>query len=560
MDNTMKIRKSITKDISLTLVLIVGLPMLFSIGLSFYNIKYANIPLHAAFEVSGGLIAIIISTLFFIKFSKNHILTHFNYLSLALFVMGSIDIFHGLMMPGKLFVWLHSTAVLFGGLLFTTIWFKHKQVSKTTYKLLPSLAVILSASFSLLSIFFSQFIPEMLDQHASFTFTANLFNIIGGLGFFIASIKFFREYIKTNEREELFFAGHSLLFGISGILFVSSSIWDLQWWLWHLLRFSAYFIALYFVYVEFNAKVTYMELSNMQLSQANQQIKNYLSILDKNVITSSTDLHGNITNASQAFCNISGYDESELIGQNYRMIQSSELFNPLYKKIDHVLKQNKSWEGEVRNKTKKGSYYWTVETINPIFDEHGIKTGYTTVSHNITEQKHMETLSNTDALTNIYNRRHFNELFPRMLNISKRENKLVSFIMLDIDHFKQYNDIYGHQMGDDVLVKVAQTLKNSLKRADDYCFRIGGEEFGIIFNVDEQHKALEYANVIKNKIESLQIEHKGNSTTPYVTVSMGLVCKAANLVKDIDEIYNEGDQFLYKAKENGRNSVMSNLD
>ena len=89
---------------------------------------------------------------------------------------------------------------------------------------------------------------------------------------------------------------------------------------------------------------------------------------------------------------------------------------------------------------------------------------------------------------------------------------------MDIDHFKQYNDTYGHQKGDKVLIKVAKAIKDLLKRADDYCFRLGGEEFGIIFKSNSKEMAEKFATHIKENIENLHIEHKKNSASEYITV------------------------------------------
>ncbi len=174
--------------------------------------------------------------------------------------------------------------------------------------------------------------------------------------------------------------------------------------------------------------------------------------------------------------------------------------------------------------------------------------------------KELEKISITDALTHIYNRRYFNEIFPKVIKSAKRKDELVSFVIMDIDHFKQYNDTYGHQVGDEALLKVATSLKNSVNRADDYCFRLGGEEFGVVFKVDSKEKALEFANSIRENIENLCIEHSGNSASPYVTVSMGLICKNAHNIKDADEIYKQGDDLLYEAKESGRNKVILSVD
>lgn len=170
----------------------------------------------------------------------------------------------------------------------------------------------------------------------------------------------------------------------------------------------------------------------------------------------------------------------------------------------------------------------------------------------------IEEISITDGLTNIYNRRHFNEMFPKVINSAKRKDELVCFLLLDIDHFKQYNDNYGHKAGDDVLVEFAKCLKVNLRRADDMVFRLGGEEFGVVFKSETKEKALEFANMLKGNIIDLKIEHKYSSVSNYVTASMGLICKYGNEIKDMDEVYKEADGLLYKSKENGRNQVKVN--
>lgn len=164
-------------------------------------------------------------------------------------------------------------------------------------------------------------------------------------------------------------------------------------------------------------------------------------------------------------------------------------------------------------------------------------------------------ISIIDGLTNVFNRRHFNESFPKIINRARRHNGLVCFLILDIDFFKQYNDTYGHVKGDDALMSVATTLKNQLKRADDHCFRLGGEEFGVIFHAKREDEAAAFAKRALRNVESLRIEHKKSSVSPYVTVSIGLVCKCAKDIDSGEHMYQEADALLYKAKENGRNRV-----
>lgn len=302
--------------------------------------------------------------------------------------------------------------------------------------------------------------------------------------------------------------------------------------------------------------ITVKDITELKIKE--KKITDYVKLIDKNIIASSTDLSGKITYVSEAFCEISGFSKEELIGKSHSVVKHPDMNEDIYKDLWKTLSQNKTWKGELKNIKKDHGCYWVIATISPIFDENGSKIGYTAIRQDITDKKKIEEISITDGLTNIYNRRHFNALFPKIINSAKRKNELLSFIILDIDHFKQYNDTYGHQMGDDVLIKVSKAMKDSLHRSDDYCFRLGGEEFGIIFKSDNKDKAVMFSNTIRENIENLNIEHTGNSASKYVTVSMGLICKNAKDINDYNEIYKESDELLYEAKESGRNKVCFN--
>ncbi|MDD2906632.1 MAG: diguanylate cyclase [Sulfurimonas sp.] len=174
-------------------------------------------------------------------------------------------------------------------------------------------------------------------------------------------------------------------------------------------------------------------------------------------------------------------------------------------------------------------------------------------------EKKLEEMSITDALTSLYNRRYFNEMLPRLINSAKRDNTTICFAILDIDYFKQYNDTYGHIGGDEVLKRISQVLRDSMQRADDYSFRLGGEEFGILFKGVDATTAQRFINEIREKIESLHLEHKTSSVCPYLTASLGLVVKDAQQVQKCEDLYREADELLYKAKAGGRNRVESHL-
>ena len=300
-------------------------------------------------------------------------------------------------------------------------------------------------------------------------------------------------------------------------------------------------------------------LKNRQINNINSQMKKYIKIVDENVLTSSTDLDGNITYASEAFCEISGYSKDELIGTNHRIIRHSDMKESTYKELWETITSGKTWKGEIKNKKKNGDYYWVKASISPMFDNKGEIISYTAIREDITDKKIIEEISITDGLTNIYNRRYFDEIFPKIINEAKRKNELVAFVFMDIDHFKQYNDNYGHQKGDEVLINFAACLKQSLHRSSDYTFRLGGEEFAVVYQMETKEKAVEFANNLRKNIENLKIEHKYSSVSSYITASMGLICKNANEIV-IDEIYKQADDLLYQAKRSGRNQVKVNED
>ncbi|WP_324790766.1 diguanylate cyclase [Sulfuricurvum sp.] len=286
----------------------------------------------------------------------------------------------------------------------------------------------------------------------------------------------------------------------------------------------------------------------------------YIKLIDENIITSSTDLKGNITHASEAFCAISGYSKEELIGQNHRIVKHPDTPKEIYTEIWKKLINDQVWEGELKNKKKDGSYYWVYSKIYPLYTEEGTKYGYTAIRTDLTDKKKIEEISITDGLTSIYNRRYFNEVFPKFIKSARRNNDIACFILIDIDYFKLYNDTYGHQMGDNALIKVAESIQHSLRRADDYCFRLGGEEFGILFTTQIQNHAIEFAETIRSNIEKLKIPHEKNSENPYITISVGLFISGNESILTCDLIYKQTDDLLYKAKQLGRNRVCSSND
>ena len=289
-------------------------------------------------------------------------------------------------------------------------------------------------------------------------------------------------------------------------------------------------------------------------------LNDYVALVDENIITSTTDLDARITYVSKAFCTITGYTKEELLGKSHNIIRHKEMPNEIYTQMWEKLQNNETWQGELKNKKKNGDFYWVDAKVYPIYDEFEKKIGYTAIRQDITDYKRVQELSITDALTGVYNRRYFNEKFSKYINSAKRNKECISFAIFDIDFFKLYNDTYGHQKGDDVLVAVTKAVKGLLLRSDDYLFRLGGEEFGLLFKTDTKEQSVKFTKKILQAIEGLKIAHKKSTVSEYVTTSLGLICIKADLVSDLSLLYKEVDDLLYEAKTNGRNRVCYNKD
>lgn len=279
-----------------------------------------------------------------------------------------------------------------------------------------------------------------------------------------------------------------------------------------------------------------------------KKLQDYISLVDEHIITSSTDLKGNIVYASKAFCRISQYSEQELLGKNHRIVRHPDMPASLYEELWKTIGMDKLWAGEIKNIAKDGSYYWVYAAIAPTWDEEGKKNGYTAIRQDITDKKRIEELSITDRLTGLSNRLKLDEVLNYEIIQTKRYQTPFSIVLLDIDHFKHVNDTYGHQAGDTVLKEIAEILRFIGRQAD--CIgRWGGEEFLLILPKTDRVGALRIGEKIRLAVESYPFSVVGNKT-----VSLGI----AEFREDDNPqtLLERADTALYCAKNEGRNKVL----
>lgn len=297
------------------------------------------------------------------------------------------------------------------------------------------------------------------------------------------------------------------------------------------------------------------EVKNIQL-----KLEKYISLVNENIIISRTDFNGIITDVSEAFCKISGFSKEELVGQSHVIMRHEDTPIEVYENLWKTIKNGDIWKSEVKNKTKDGNFYWTDSTIYPDYDNNGNIIGYFAIRHDITNKKFIENLSITDSLTKLYNRRYFDDIFNKELHRAKRDRTIFCLLSLDVDYFKLYNDTYGHQEGDFVLQTISKVLMQNLKRPSDFAFRMGGEEFSAIFTIFQEKSVYEFSEHIRKSIENLEIEHKRNSISPFITISIGVTFIDFNKNNQLEisqtSLYKYTDNLLYEAKNKGRNRTI----
>lgn len=178
------------------------------------------------------------------------------------------------------------------------------------------------------------------------------------------------------------------------------------------------------------------------------------------------------------------------------------------------------------------------------------------VRHAFHESRLLNELAERDGLTRLYNRRRFDHNVERLWRQSRRDQSQLTLMMVDIDHFKAYNDCYGHQAGDDALVRVAEVISSCAQRPLDFAARYGGEEFAVVLYGPVHDHGRELSEHLRHTVEELKIPHAQSSTSPWLTVSIGVAVVSPDTARSLAGAIQLADEALYQAKEEGRNRVI----
>jgi len=272
-----------------------------------------------------------------------------------------------------------------------------------------------------------------------------------------------------------------------------------------------------------------------------------------------------ITFANKNMALMLGYTVEEMIGMSYVSL-IPENYMDIYNYQVSLRKRGEDSVYECCLLRKDGSERWFLISAKAMFDDNGKFEGSFSVITDITERKEMERLleetnrqlvelSNKDGLTGIANRRLFDSTLEQEYSKMKDSGSKLSIIMLDIDHFKEYNDYYGHVMGDECLRQVGRVLERCIRHSYDLAARYGGEEFAVIMPDTDIHSAVKIAERIQQCIKELKIEHGKSPVSEYVTASLGVATVHYSHDRIPEEIVAIADKLLYRAKVLGRNRI-----
>lgn len=285
-----------------------------------------------------------------------------------------------------------------------------------------------------------------------------------------------------------------------------------------------------------------------------------IAIIDKN---------GQVMMANPKLQEMLGYTEEELCSMTF-----ADFSDPNDTMVNLELSRDLSerkidqYTLEKRYIHKNGQIIWGKVTSS-LFPGNDHETSYILgMVVNITELKLVEQelleaneqlqyLSNYDSLTDIANRRYFDHYLNKEWMRATRYSRTLSLIILDIDYFKEYNDMYGHLEGDECLKKVADVLKMTVNRSAEMVARYGGEEFVIILPETDLNNAYAIAEKIRSSIEILRIPHNDSKVSNFITISVGVHTMAPHSNSNPQDLIRRADTALYEAKRKGRNRVES---
>ena len=267
-----------------------------------------------------------------------------------------------------------------------------------------------------------------------------------------------------------------------------------------------------------------------------------------------TDAQATIIDVNDAFTRITGYSREVVLGQNPRMLQSGRQNKAFYAAMWDALKEQGQWSGEVWNRRKNGEVFAELLAVSAVRDAQGQTLQYVALFSDITaikaHQSQLEHIAHFDALTNLPNRVLLADRLQQAMAHAQRRQQQLAVVYLDLDGFKPINDRHGHQTGDQVLITLAQRMKEALREGDTMC-RMGGDEFvAVLIDLqDTQASVPLLGRLLAAAAEPVQV----GELSLQVSASLGVTFYPQTQDIDADQLLRQADQAMYQAKVAGKN-------
>jgi diguanylate cyclase (GGDEF)-like protein/PAS domain S-box-containing protein len=267
-----------------------------------------------------------------------------------------------------------------------------------------------------------------------------------------------------------------------------------------------------------------------------------------------TDAEGTILEVNQAFTHITGYSREEVLGQNPRILKSGRHEARFYEVMWHALKTKGHWSGEIWNRRKNGEIYAEILTISAIKDEEGIIQRFVALFADITaikeQQKQLERMAHYDLLTELPNRALLSDRLHQAMAQAARHKTLLAVVYLDLDGFKEVNDTHGHDVGDQMLIQLAQRMQHALREGDTLS-RLGGDEFVAVLLDLKDHE--DCAQILDRLLDASAEPVWAGGLELQISASLGVSFFPQANPLDPDQLIRQADQAMYQAKQLGKN-------
>lgn len=519
--------------------------------------------LHTVMEVSATLLALMIGISGLIRFYAKSDETLFLFIGAGFLGTGFLDGYHAIVTseyfaslypspPESLIPWSWIASRLY--LSVFLFWaFMHWKTQRLNQRILhPKLIYAITIISTVLSFLFFAFVPLPAAYYPEFILSRPE-ELLPALFFALALYGFYSKGEWKNSKFEYWLVMALIVSFISQTLFMSFSehLFDYEFDMAHLLKKASYITVLTGIYVSMLESFQKEVFLTNEFKDQKDELESIFNTSLEGIAL--LEMNTKFIKVNQRYCNLVGYTREEMLQMHSYDLLDKEYLKKSDEVFDLAFKRGFYENYERYCITKDGERRRFRSSIALMPDK---KRFLMTTIDNTELYNAFQTIKEqtyTDELTQLHNRKAYNEKIDDLMALYERYGTTFSLIMFDIDFFKSINDTYGHDIGDKVLIRLSSVVK-STTRANDYIYRIGGEEFIVLLGATN----LEKANIFAEKLRINVEKNVDTLENRVITISIGI--SEIQEGDDADSIFKRADDFLYYSKKHGRNRVTYKFD